>query len=660
MSGPAEDSRAYPWELKPGARVNRWCVLARLGSGSYGVVYRVEAVDAPGVTYALKLALRPADTRAEREEALLARTEHPNVVRVHDRGTWQGVAGTHLYFVMDEVQGLPLHTWVETANPPLRELARVASTLAQTLDWLHARGVRHRDLKPEHILIRASDSQPILIDFGVGRQEGASTLTSTVVPPGTAHMRSPEAVDFHRLNYRKAGARYTFLPTDDLYALGVCLFRALTGHYPFPPDLPGDLLMLAIAAHVPLPVAVINPRVPPAFSEVVARLLAKKPQARHGSGHELHLALEAALALGSAQAWEARVFAWEEGSELAEPSRRRTVIPDMPVPPATPAPRQGGPARRGSTTGRRVFGAMLLPVSAPEARAVHELTLVRAGTVRPWERSAGAAGRGRLPREGRAVAMGMLMLLGLVALLATWRGGGAVAPAEPLEMDSPVAPPGGTREPEAAAAPRLVASPANTDAAPMTQPKDTTDVKTSTPSRPLAKKRSKTPEAVRAAAAAACVGAACAGPQQTEPARTLAALRQPRPPPEECPQAALDAMKELQFGKAGVSTPDVNLFPIEPGLATVREGAAVMELDEAIGTLPRHGTTVVGRLFFAEGRIHGRFTEARTRDGRRFPVCMVLLDGHHAIGWEFRGVGEEPGTVIVLPIGKVRWVKHFK
>lgn len=676
MSGPAADSGAYPWALAPGTRVNRWRILEPLGTGSYGAVYRVEAVDTPGETYALKLALRPSDTRAEREVALLARTEHPSVVRVHDWGSWPGVAGNHLYFVMDCVQGMPLHTWVETTNPPLRELARVASTLAQTLDWLHSRGVRHRDLKPEHILIRASDSQPILIDFGVGRQEGASTLTSTVVPPGTVHLRSPEALDFHRLHFRSEGARYTFQPTDDLYALGVCLFRALTGHYPFPPDLPGDLLMLAILVHVPPPVAVINPRVPPAFSEVVARLLEKKPQARHASGRELHQALEAAVALGPAWAWEARVFAWDESTEGAAPSARRAARPEWPTAPATPPPAPEWPTQPRSTPGREVVGAMLLPRSAVMDPASHGLMLIPLGRVPPPpQRAPEVTGGRRGPRAGRVLTLAALMLLGLVAWLATCSGRGSASPARAPDAASSRAgrledaavratePSEGPREPEAAVASPLVESPAQADAAPMTQPKDTSEVKTSTPPKPLAKRRLKTPDAVRGAlgaAAVACAGAACSGPQQVEPARTLAALKQARPPPEECPPGALEAMKELQFGKVGAMLPDGSIVPFETGLAPMREGPAVFALDQRLGTLPRYGTTVAGRLFFAEGRIHGRFTEARTEDGRRYPVCMVLMSEDRDLGWEPRGAGEEPGTVLARPVGKLGQVKRFK
>ncbi|WP_164008613.1 serine/threonine-protein kinase [Pyxidicoccus trucidator] len=678
MSGPAADSGAYPWELLPGDQVNRWRIIERLGTGSYGVVYRVEG-DVPGESYALKLALRPSDARAEREVALLARTDHPHVVRFHDWGSIRGVAGNHLYFVMDWVQGLPLHLWAEKTNPSLRELARVASTLALTLDWLHARGVHHRDLKPEHILIRASDTQPILIDFGVGRQEGASTLTSTVVPPGTVHLRSPEAVDFHRLYFREEGARYTFQPTDDLYALGVCLFRALAGHYPFPPDLPGDLLMLAILAHVPPPVTVINPRVPPAFSEVVARLLEKRPWARHGSGRELHHSLEAAQALGPAEAWEEHVFAWEEGPEPADPAERRTVRPVLPATPMTPVPELEAPPRRHSTGGRRAVGAVLLPPSVVADPAKHGLALIVVDRREPepprgW--AAWATARQHAFRAG--VALGVVVLLGLVAWVAAGRGAvsgpsseevGATFHSEPPLEDAPArieAPSGGTLGPRDAVSPPLVENPPGADAAPMTQAKDTSDVKTSKPSSPPAKQRAKTPDAVRGALGAAltatCVGAACASPQQVEVPRLPAALQQARPPPEECPPDALEAMAQLQFDKVGESEPDGSLVPYEyeEGPAPAREGPAVFALDRQLGTLPRRGTTVSGRLFFAKGRVHGWFTEARTRDGQRFPVCMVLLDEDRRLGWAVEGPGDEPSTVLVHPIGKLMTVKRFK
>lgn len=657
MSEPAEDSRAHPGALQPGAQVGRWRVVAPLGTGSYGAVYQVEAVDTPGETYALKLALRPSDVRAEREVELLARMEHPNVVRVHDWGPWQGVAGDHLFFVMDFVQGLPLHTWAETHNPSVLELARVACRLALTLDWLHSQGVRHRDLKPEHILIRASDSRPILIDFGVGRQEGASTLTSTVVPPGTVHLRSPEALEFHRLHYGEPEARYAFHPTDDLYALGVCLFRALTGYYPFRPDLPGDLLMLAIIAQVPPPVAAINRRVPRAFSDVVARLLAKSPEARHRSGRELYEALEAAFALGPEAAWDAPVFEWEEGGAQADPSARRIVRPLGFISAAlAPPEQQATSTARRATTGRAFVGIALRPPGAVPSPAAARVELRPASTrAASGKRTSQVQRKRQGPLAGLVLAVGVLAMLGLATGLASWRH-------ERLRDDAPL-PPGGPEVPGATGAPVLAESPASVDAASMTQTNDAQDVKTSTPSDPLTKTRVKSADARRGAlgaVAAACVGAACAG-SQSEPARTLAMLKHARPAPQDCPPGALETMKELQFSKVGASVPNGSILPYESAASSpLREGPAEFILDEQLGTLPRYGTTVAGRLFFAEGRIHGWFTEARTKDGRRFPVCMVLLSGERELGLTPEGAGEEPGTVLANPLGMLGRVNRLK
>jgi predicted Ser/Thr protein kinase len=590
MSGTTADSRAHPWELKPGDRVGRWRVVERLGTGSYGVVYRVE--DAPGQSHALKVALRPSDARAEREVALLARTEHPHVVRVHDWGSVEGAAGSHLYFVMDWVRGLPLHQWVETVNPPLREVARVASTLALTLDWLHAKGVRHRDLKPEHILIRDSDTEPVLIDFGVGRQEGASTLTSTVVPPGTLSLRSPEAVDFHRMHHGDERARYAFQPTDDLYALGVCLYRALSGYYPFSPDLPGDLLMLAILAHVPLPVNGINPRVPAGFSDVVSRLLEKHPRARPHSGRELHLALEAARLRGEVEAWEARVFAWEEGPTPDDPSERRAARPVWPRGLVT----EDGDPR--STGERRALGAVW---AAPPGVGPAGLGLPVARLTRPPPPRRPSLAERVWPHVVRlGVALGVVLLVALVAWLATCRGAEA-AEGETTAQQEVVIPLRVERAPEV-------------DAGPMTQAEDTFEVKSSEPSIPPAPKRVKTSGLLRSALGAAvvatCVGAGCA----SAPPRGRAALKQPQPPPQECPPGSLEAMEQDAFHRKGAPGSDVSLIPHEDGPfpAPAREGTAILALERPMETLSQRGTTATGHLSFAEGRVHERFTGGLT------------------------------------------------
>jgi serine/threonine-protein kinase len=341
----AENFQVYPEALGPGTEVGTWRVVERLGVGGFGAVYRVEDMARSGEFYALKLALRPGDERAEREVTLLmVKAVHRNVVRFHACGRWPHPQTGYLYFVMDWVDGRPLDTWAEEVNPTFRELAQAAGKVALAFNALHGAGVRHRDLKPAHILIREPDGEPVIIDFGIGDYAGAATITEQTVPPGTLHLRSPESVRFHRENHGRPGARYEYRPTDDLYALGVSLYRVVTGHYPFPPHLPPDMLYLAIEAQTPPAPADFNRRTPRALSDIILRLLEKKPQERYLTGAELHAALISAVGFGKPAAWEASLFEWEEERETetgpGASARRRIRRPEWPTRSATaPAPR---------------------------------------------------------------------------------------------------------------------------------------------------------------------------------------------------------------------------------------------------------------------------------------------------------------------------------
>ncbi|MFY0577858.1 protein kinase domain-containing protein [Cystobacter fuscus] len=173
----------HPDALEPGTRVGRWRVVECLGVGGQGAVYRVEDMDHPGNFHALKLALRARDGRAEREVALMkTRVVHPHVVGFHGCARWPHPHEGGTGFVMDWVPGMALHQWAETGDTTFRQLTAAGATVALTLGELHARGVLHRDLKPEHILLRESDGQPVLLDFGVAWFEGAAPS-----PPARCH-----------------------------------------------------------------------------------------------------------------------------------------------------------------------------------------------------------------------------------------------------------------------------------------------------------------------------------------------------------------------------------------------------------------------------------------------------------------------------------------
>ncbi|WP_395849311.1 serine/threonine-protein kinase [Cystobacter fuscus] len=330
----------HPDALEPGTRVGRWRVVECLGVGGQGAVYRVEDMDHPGNFHALKLALRARDGRAEREVALMkTRVVHPHVVGFHGRARWPHPHEGGMGFVMDWVPGMALHQWAETGDTTFRQLTAAGATVALTLGELHARGVLHRDLKPEHILLRESDGQPVLLDFGVAWFEGAAPLTTGPLPPATLYLLSPEAIRFLWDSPRHPGVRYAFQPGDDLYALGVCLYRATTGHYPFSEWLPPDLLQYAIVhQRVPAPLDV-NPRVPRALSEVIVRLLAKNPRERYASGAEVHAALVDAASHAPGE-WDIPIFDTEEvpPEQEGDKPQRRILRPERPRPSWTFSP----------------------------------------------------------------------------------------------------------------------------------------------------------------------------------------------------------------------------------------------------------------------------------------------------------------------------------
>ena len=342
--------------------MGRWRVVEPVGVGGQGAVYRVEDLERPGVFGALKLSLHAHDGRAEREVALMrGRAAHPHVVGFLDTVHWPGVSGDARGFIMEWVPGQSLDVWAETEGTSFRRLVAVAATVARTLGELHARGVLHRDLKPEHIRVRASDGQPVLLDFGAGWYPGAAPLTTGPLPPATLYLLGPEAVRFLWHAPSHPGARYAFQPTDDLYALGVCLYRATTGHYPFSEWLPADVLQSAIVHVRPRAPVLVNPRVPRALSEVIVRLLAKDPRARYPSGEALHAALVAADRDGD-RAWDAGIFEFEEvaSGRAGEPPERHLLRPPQPRPSWTTEPPPAGRAHWPRSFMRTVAAALLL------------------------------------------------------------------------------------------------------------------------------------------------------------------------------------------------------------------------------------------------------------------------------------------------------------
>jgi eukaryotic-like serine/threonine-protein kinase len=320
-----------------GAVVDGWLVSRELGDGGFGIVYLAEKNGKP---YALKVARhreasgddKQTHARMVREATTLLMLDHPNVIR--PRGHGYAEAG-NMYVALDYVDGWTLAEWKELKHPTIHEILRVFVTLASTLSYMHARGVLHRDLKLVNVLIRKSDGEPVIIDFGCATYSLAEDLTEEGLPPGTERFRAPEQIRFEREHKDNRRARYTFKMADEVFALGAMLYELLTDPWPthYYMRKPLNLQM------PPPPAFDVNPRIPEPLSELVEKILSREPSRRPVDAEALRRELEEHLERSGA---EYRVPAHAPSQQmLAEPSES-DGLPGVPpgVPPKGPTPRK--------------------------------------------------------------------------------------------------------------------------------------------------------------------------------------------------------------------------------------------------------------------------------------------------------------------------------
>ncbi|HYI02176.1 serine/threonine protein kinase [Hyalangium sp.] len=231
MSGD-EETAVYAHAPVPGSTVGPWLILERLDSGTFGVVFRAQRAghpEAPPV--ALKMARNPQDPRFPREAELLRRCLHPSIPGYEDMGVWTSPKGhRYPYVVMEWVEGFTLYDWFREQPRSSREVLCVLAQLAGALATAHACGAVHRDVKGDNIRV-TPQGRAVLVDWGSGWFAGAQPLTDTTAPPGTSAYRPPEQKAFTWRFRKDTEARWHSQPSDDLYALGVVLYRMVTGMY---------------------------------------------------------------------------------------------------------------------------------------------------------------------------------------------------------------------------------------------------------------------------------------------------------------------------------------------------------------------------------------------------------------------------------------------
>jgi serine/threonine-protein kinase len=257
--------------LAPGTRLGPYEILAPIGAGGMGEVYK--ATDTRlGRTVAVKLLAAGFSERFEIEARAISAVNHPNICALYDIGTHEG----HGYLVLEYLEGKPLH-----GPLPADDALRVAVQIAAALEAAHRKGITHRDLKPANIMV-AEDGSVKLLDFGLAKLagDGNTDITRTIAGSvmGTAAYMAPEQAQGRPLDARA-----------DIFSFGSVVYELIAGRRAFP----GDSMALVLSSILRDDPAPLGSSAPPGLEPIVMRCLRKQASDRFQEMREVRAALEA-------------------------------------------------------------------------------------------------------------------------------------------------------------------------------------------------------------------------------------------------------------------------------------------------------------------------------------------------------------------------------
>jgi Tol biopolymer transport system component/predicted Ser/Thr protein kinase len=264
-----------------GTRFGPYEIVAPIGAGGMGEVYRARDTR---LDRSVAVKILPAEvahdvqlrTRFEREAKTISQLNHPNICTLHDVG--------ENFLVMELLEGETLADRIARGPLPLDQVLRFGAEIARALDGAHRHGVTHRDLKPANVMITKSGAK--VLDFGLARTVsevnvdlGGATVQRTLTAEGTIigtfQYMAPEQLEAGAVDAR-----------TDIFALGAVLYEMATGRRAFDGKTKTSLIAAIVAAE-PKPIHELQPLTPPAFERLVTKCLAKDPDERWQSAHDV-------------------------------------------------------------------------------------------------------------------------------------------------------------------------------------------------------------------------------------------------------------------------------------------------------------------------------------------------------------------------------------
>ncbi|HVW78741.1 MAG TPA: protein kinase [Alloacidobacterium sp.] len=267
--------------LEAGQRVGDYEVLALLGSGGMGRVYKVRNIIS-NREEAMKILLPDFASEPDlaarfmSEIRTLAGLEHPNIAQLRTAFQFQN----QLVMIMEFVEGTTLEKRASQGPIPLNQALEYSTQVLSALQYAHSHGVTHRDIKPANIMI-TSHGLVKLMDFGIAKSTNDMQLTRPGTTMGSVYYMSPEQVRGGIVDAR-----------SDIYSFGVTLYEMLTGRKPFQADTSYSVLNAQLN-EAPTPPVQINPTLSPELNNIVLRAMVKNPDGRFRTADEFRNALKA-------------------------------------------------------------------------------------------------------------------------------------------------------------------------------------------------------------------------------------------------------------------------------------------------------------------------------------------------------------------------------